>query len=250
MYAVAIGMRSGEHEAAAEALAPLLGRSRHELRLRLDHAGSDPLVIGVVRDRDVAVQSAERLERHDFSATVHPVQGALGPRIVARQFELDPDRFGTESRDRARAELTWSDVDLVVLAARPTREVTPRSAVAPERPLVDLAARIARGGVEDPTHDDEHLAFAFAGERVVVLREHELLYRSLGAAVQPSRAANFRLVLHALRERCTRATWDERLVRAATRAHVLGPAAALDPHLELSVAIVASAVRGGRLPYR
>ena len=67
---------------------------------------------------------------------------------------------------------------------------------------------------------------------------------------QLSRGANFRQLLDRLRERCTQAVYDARLVRPAAQSHILGPMFAVDVRLELAAALVAAAVRRAvRGPY-
>lgn len=258
MHAVAIGSSMGDIEAAVASVTALLGRSHVEVRQRLAQAGEDPLVLGALREHDAADVVAQRLVACGFEASVHDVRDPLAPRLVARTFVIADDNLEVVSRDDQRWVVDWVDVDVVVLAARPAVD-----AVEPTRnvPVHPLAAKVARVGMRvnpsagtpttSPTQADEHIAVLFAGERAVVLREHTLVYRSLGAAVLPSRGANYRLVVQMLRERCARATWDDRLLRAPTRGHVLGGMALLDPHLELASAIVAAASRRGRrTPYR
>lgn len=259
MHAIAIGTSVGDIEPAVASVTGLLGRSHVEIRQRLAQTGVDPLVLGVLRERSGADAVAERLVAHGFEATVHDVRDPLAPRLVARTFDLADDVLAVASRDEQRWVVDWSDVDVVVLAARRAIDAVEPTRSVPVHPLAEHVGRMgthlakpdSRPASTTPTQADEHLAVLFAGERAVALREHTLVYRSLGAAVQPSRGANYRLVLQLLRERCARATWDDRLLRAPTRGHVLGGIALLDPHVELATAIVAATSRRGqRTPYR
>jgi hypothetical protein len=88
--------------------------------------------------------------------------------------------------------------------------------------------------------DAEEIVFVFGDDdSPAMLRETELVYQSLGAAMQPSRAANFAYLATTLRERCAAATWDERLRRRAAQAQILGHALSPDDDFDLAVALVA-----------
>ena len=84
----------------------------------------------------------------------------------------------------------------------------------------------------------------FAGPDVASLRERELQYQSLGAALQPSRMANFRYLVAEIERRAGRAVRDERLMRRSVQSQTLGPMLSPDEHLELAAKLIAASACG------
>ncbi len=74
-------------------------------------------------------------------------------------------------------------------------------------------------------------------------RESELLYRSLGGVLHPSRAANFAQVVSEVRRRCPQAVYDERLASRPGQAQLLGPSLAPAQHLDVAISVLAGALR-------
>jgi len=87
---------------------------------------------------------------------------------------------------------------------------------------------------------DEFVVVFAGAEAPWVLRERELVYQSLGPALQPSRTANFRFLASELRARAPQATWDERLVRPASQSQMLGRTLRIEEHVEFLVGLVAA----------
>ena len=72
-----------------------------------------------------------------------------------------------------------------------------------------------------------------------MLRETELQYQGLGAALAPVRTANFRRLVHELRTRSPLASYDDRLLTATGRANVLGGILPPDRYLNVALALLA-----------
>jgi hypothetical protein len=218
----------------------------------------DPIVLGVHRDADVAFSTAAMLRERGFEAHAIPVHRPIGNLRVARSFALEDALLGIEDREGRRADLPYSEVDALVLARSyshpvpqresPTRSTAPGLGHTFAEQLTNTVTQGRTHGGQ-PTH--EGLVYVFGGTHCCALREHELRYQSFGSSLQLSRGANFRQLLDRLRERCTQAVYDARLVRPAAQSHILGPMFAVDVRVELAAALVAAAVRRAvRGPYR
>jgi len=210
-------------------------------------------VLGVHRDPDVAHATAAVLRERGFEAHTVPVHRPVASLRVGRSFVIDDNLLRIEDREGRGADLPYAEIDALVLARSYSHPVPPRESGAPPGLGQRLAEQLTQthgrthGGV--PTH--EGIMYVFGATHCCALREHELLYQSFGAALQLSRGANFRQLVDRLRERCTQAVFDARLVRPAVQSHILGPMFAVDVRLELAAALVASAVRRAvRGPYR
>jgi hypothetical protein len=253
MHAVVVGRRGGDAEAVCEPVARLLGRALVEVRGRLAQVGGDPLVVAATRERAPVREAADVLAAHGFEASLLDVRTPFVAHPMARAFELRDDAIAIVAGDGTHATIAWRDVDAIVAGARPRPE--------PHRPLVPVRNVLtAADGFVQPlmvreevvaSPGDELLVYLVARDRAIVLAEDRLDYRSLGAAVQPSRGANFRRVAQLVREHCPAAPYDHRLERQSTRVHILGPITALDHSLELAAAIVADDIRcSAPDPYR
>lgn len=248
MHAVAVapGGELRDVETIVGSVAVELGRSHAEIRQRIALAGADPVVLGVHRDAEAAHAIARLLCNHGLRAIAVAVLEPFAGLIVARSFALSPDALCVEGREHDGVELAFADVHAIVVGRR-----VEASAPAREAPQAGLARRVSRRldplvvepKIHEPPGRPEGIVHLFGADRATALREHELLYQSLGPELQPSRGANFRRLVDRLRERCTHAVWDERLLRPAVQAHVLGPMTSIDTHLALASTLVAAAVR-------
>lgn len=70
-----------------------------------------------------------------------------------------------------------------------------------------------------------------------------LTYESFGPRRQPSRAANFAVLVAELRRRCPAAVYDERLLTRAGQARVLGPALSPGEHRDVAITLLVRVLR-------
>ena len=91
---------------------------------------------------------------------------------------------------------------------------------------------------------EEFLHLYAGGQPPLVFRSSALNYQSLGAALQPSTAANFAYLVETLRLALPHARWDERLTNRQARARVLGPS--LTENLDVAVTLLARVLRPPR----
>ena len=77
----------------------------------------------------------------------------------------------------------------------------------------------------------------------IAFLESGVLYDSLGPALQPTRTANFARLLGELRQRCTAALFDDRLLTRPGQIRLLGPLFTPEAHLDIAISVLARSLR-------
>jgi hypothetical protein len=141
-------------------------------------------------------------------------------RTVAHHFSLG-DHLGTFTpRTGKELEVAWPDVAAILHGVRAThteveRFLSPlRLSLSDELPLADDPAKKTRTRTE--RREEVILLYARDG-RVALLSADELAFSDLGAAMQPTSAANIAELAKSLRARAPSAFYDDRLVRLGRR---------------------------------
>ncbi|MBL8944124.1 MAG: hypothetical protein JNK45_13290 [Myxococcales bacterium] len=260
MHAVVID-RIRDSAALIPKVAVALGVTAYDVRASLQVEGGGPAILAVLADPAAAESTAAALRSVGVEAVTRDVaatSAAIGD-FAVRRFEFGPTGLSLDTRDGRTAEVPYASVDAIVLAcaiiSTEHTEVVRERKFSPGRSLLTggLINTRTRDTTQRQTHvDSEEIAFVFAGgAEAYRLGEASLVFQGLGAAIQPSRTANFQYLLAQLRQRCTGAAIDERLRKRAQQAQLLGRVLSPDDHLELAVALVAAHLRSRRgAPYR
>jgi len=251
LFAVVIDRVTADPEAAASALAKALGKTAYETRPSVQLPDGGPAVVGVHATVEAAQDSAASVRAAGFVCTVVPAKDPLPQLVVPQRFDLGDEALDVDTRTHVHATIRYDAIDVLLHGTRQTQtqsseKVTTRS--------LSLGRAVLTGGLVNTrtqtstrtttaTDSDEFL-LVFAGADVVSLREHELQYQSLGAALQPSRMANFRYLVGELQRRATRAVRDDRMMRRSVQSQMLGPMLSPDQHLELAAKLVAASLCG------
>lgn len=210
-------------EGAAAALGRATGLTLAEARIRL--APEPPAILA-----SLAPESAKALvsELRRVGLAVLAVDGAAaseGQRVVARTAVLGPAGGTFQARSGAPVELPWAEVAAIFRGASSVRSETAETTKSKQ---FSVATAIATQGlkvsqtVEKTTRSQQEeteqaiLLHGRGGQRVV-LRERELDFSCLGAAMQPTRTANIVALARLLKERAPAAFYDERLLRLGRR---------------------------------
>jgi hypothetical protein len=243
----------------ARALASVLGKTAYEVRPSLQVPEGGPAIVAVHAQPDAAEQTATQLRAAGFHCSAVPAKDPLPGLVVARRFELGATELTVETRDATTVSLPYAAVDVLLRGTRQTQSKQTEKVT--ERKLA-IGRSILSGGLVNTrtetttrtrtTTDADEFLLVFAGASVCSLREHEMQYQSLGAALQPSRTANFRHVVAELQRLCAHALRDDRLMRRSTQGQILGPMLSPDDHLELAAKLVADSLRARppASPYR
>jgi hypothetical protein len=245
----------GNEALLARQLATVLGKTVYEASSRVRAPGGGPSVIAAFADPRAADDAAETLRARGFDTLLldEPDIEADERRFVVRAFELESEGMRLESR-RGRLEARYADIDLMVRGVQIVRQAP---ASQPQRGAgrkFSLMRTVITGGILmtkpvpakwRPASEEREGFLHLYGRGLPPLawRAGELLYQSLGGALEPSREGNFARVVGELRRRCTRAVYDERLASRAGQAQLLGSSLSPDEHLDVAISVLAGALR-------
>lgn len=254
MHIVAIREPEGRAADPARALAEALGLTLLEARDRLH--GEGPRVVAVVRNRAKADAAAKALAARGFDPLIvgdEDRKNDGSETVSVGSFTLHPQSFEARTRRHGAIGLPYHAISLLVLGLRVVR--TTRTDVEPHR-AVSLGRALATGGfvltrrleTETTRVEEERTRFlrVFSlGRPPLDLSEDSLDFLALGAAMQPTRAGNFALVVRELRERAGHAAFDDRLASRPGQRQVLSERLPPEKYLEAAVSVLARA-RGAR----
>jgi hypothetical protein len=219
MYAVAITELAGGPEAAAAAIAPILGKTPYEMRLELV-AGMPALVLTtpeVPRATEIAVKL--RALGHGVLAFDTTKVVSSDDMIGMKRFRLDPDGIGIE--DRPGEKLPYDEVWALIRAVHrfdsETREQVKGKQFSPMRALATgglMVTKASTSEVRSVANEKSGVLYLFrrTGKTPWILRETGTNYAALGAACAPSQVQNFGTTVRLLRERMPQVAFDDRLV--------------------------------------
>jgi hypothetical protein len=208
-------------DAAAQA-ARVLGLAPAELAVRL--RGTLPRVVLIDADADRVAEGAQALEELGFAALACDAASAPtdAERVVARKIELEPQALVAWDGAGERHVCPGRAVALLLRAVRTattTEEVTTsEQRFAPGRALLSGGLLLTKTvtKTEVKSHEQREpllLVHRGDGEPDIVLYERRIDYRALGAAMQPSSAANLALVADRMHALAPRAPVDDRAAR-------------------------------------
>jgi hypothetical protein len=210
-------------ESAADALALAAGLTRAEARMRL--VTEPPMLLASVPpEREAALLAALR---HD-GLEVLAVDAAVpsdSERTVARSFTLGPAAATFQPRTGPAVELPWVEVGAILRGSNVVRSEMETVHQSKKGSLVMTLAsqglktsRTVERTERTQQEETEQVLFVFGrGGQRIALRERELDYSCLGAAMQPTRMANMVTLARLLKERAPGAFYDERLLRLGRR---------------------------------
>jgi hypothetical protein len=210
-------------ESAADALAGAAGLTRAEARMRL--VTEPPMLLtGVPPERVGALIVALRQAGLEALA-VDAAVPSDAERTVARTFTLGPTGVTFQPRAGAAVELPWSEVGAILRGSSSVRSETETVHESKKGSLVMTLAsqglktsRTVERTERTQQEETEQVIFVYGrGGQRIALRERELDFSCLGAAMQPTRMANMVALARLLKERAPKAFYDERLVRLGRR---------------------------------
>ena len=255
MHVVAIHGWQKEEADVAQTIADALGILLFEARQRT--AGGGPAVLASYADPQQAEALAARLSREGVPALAidaAAVRGG-GGRFDARRFWLNASTIRIELSNGQAGEIPYREIGLL-LAATATAGRMQSTTTVTERKF-SLGKTLLAGGVpmtkkvqheETVTSEErDEVLCLYAGRRPPVLfRRAGVSYEGLGAAMQLSRDLNFSHLKTELRRLAPAAVFDDRLLKRAAQARILG--ASLDPqtNLDLACEILARSLSSGR----
>jgi hypothetical protein len=222
MFVVALLALHGPADEEARALAGDLGVTAYEAGQRV--RGALPSV--VFRDGDVERAKAIARAMHERgnqvvlldAAQVPP--GEHFPRL--KTFRLTDEALVAVHPTGAKTALRFADVVALVAAVHRGEET--RTEVTRERKFSLVRAALTQGlsvsktvetaSTHAVTQKEPVLYLFHRGGPAWLLTETGCRYDGLGSHVRPTRPENFQVLVRLMRERCTQAPFDDRLVRA------------------------------------
>jgi hypothetical protein len=253
MHVVAVYNIGEDREQLAKALSSALGKTVLEARARLNAPGTGPFVVGVFGEETGAAGLAGRLRAGGFHAAV------LGEDDIAREtgawevrrFDLNERELSVGSSNGESRADAYPGIDLILrgtgITSSTTTETTKQRTFSLSRAVLSSGLSVTKTTktVRDVTSQEREGFFILYSrdEPPLAFRENRLLYDSLGPARQPSRSANFSLLLAELRSRCPAVRYDERLLSRPGQAALLGPLLDPEAHLVVATALLAKVLR-------
>jgi hypothetical protein len=230
-----------------------LGTTVYDALVRVRVPGKGPFIIAVYNEKNIAFERAEKLGAAGFRPLV------LGQdevetdemRTIVRRFLFSESELQIEARTGDPVKIEFALIDTIIRGTR-IGHTTETETVKGRK--FDAGRAILSGGLvltksekvtqESTTELREGFIQVYSGNRQPLLfLESALLYGSLGAALQPTRTANFARFLAELRQRCPDAVYDDRLLTRAGQSQLLGPMFDPEKNLNLTVSLLLRSLR-------
>ena len=253
MHVAAIYNLPATKDELANALAGALGATLYEARSRLRAPGKGPLVVSVNAERNVVEDIVKKLKSRglDAVALYQDEIETIPNHFTARKFILNEDGISVESRGGRRLAMDYSSIDLILRGT--CIEVKSEARSVKERKF-SLGRAMLSGGIiitkskksthQAETEDREGFFNLYSANGLtLVFRENTVVYDSLGSSLKPSRVENFAYLINELRRRQPGAAFDNRLLRRAEQALLLGPLLSPEKHLDIAIMLLAKTLR-------
>ncbi|AGC47393.1 hypothetical protein MYSTI_06120 [Myxococcus stipitatus DSM 14675] len=226
MKVVALVEAPPDMQAAAVALASVMGMAPAEARMRL--APEPPALLARLAP-EAAEALVEKLRGLGLSVLAVDERGLGADWLMARRVTLGDASAVFTSRAGESLELPWSDVVAVLRAASSVRTRSEHkeapskldTAKAYGLAIASHGLLLPRTGpktVKQETEETSQVIYVFSRDgRSALLGEHGMDFSCLGAEMQPSRIANMTKLMGMLCVRAPGAFHDERLLRLGRR---------------------------------
>jgi hypothetical protein len=250
MLVVVIHGWQKETSELVQALAGALGIVPFEARQRL--LVGNPAVVAGFAGAQAALALAQRLTEAGLAAViVNSAALRSDGRLLVQHFTLRENDFQIRVNDGTGIEIPYTAVDLLLLGigivnTNEERTVTSRK--------FSIGKTLLAGGVpmtskvtqqeEFVGEDRRRYLYLHVGEEPpLIFSQHDLHFEGLGSSMQLTREANFSCLLGELRQRCTGALYDDRLLNRSIMSRLLGPARSTGSDLDLAETILARTLR-------
>jgi hypothetical protein len=251
VYIVALHYAPDKGDVMAGPLADASGKTLYEARARLSDPEGGPAVVGNFAEIEPAYAFAGRLRANGLIPillTPEEVESDAR-RFLVRSFQLGEHAITAVSRQGQTIERSYREIDLVLRGVRiEERTEIKRSEqrkFSPSRALLTgglVLTKTTRKAEPVTTEEREDFLHLYAGgEPPLVFRSGALNFRSLGAELRPSTAANYAYLVDTLRRALPHARYDERLASRQGRARLLGPS--LSENLDVATTLLARTLR-------
>jgi len=242
---------------AVAVLCEASGMSRYDAAFRLRVAGKIPVVVGAYGLPSDAEAVSRKLTSAGFKTVVmdRNERKSLGEPFSARTFSFEDQLLRVASRKKEEITVEYGKVDLIIYGRGITSET--ETIIEKSRKL-SLGRAVMTSGLmmtkkeekhrENVTEESEGFIYLYDSEKaVIVFRENEVDYSSLGGAMKPTRFANIAFIAGELKRRCGNASYDDLLLNKNVQKQILGPLFDPEVDLDIAVSLIAAASRGRKL---
>jgi len=253
MHIVAIYNLPDHKDELAEAFAAALGTTVYEARSRLRVQGNGPLVVASCQDREAAERIAASLTSGGFDAILLDQDEieAGSAQFIVRKFRLDDEMLYVESGEGLNLTVDYRSIDLLLhgtsIAVKTESETLKKRKFSLGRAVLSgglVMSRTNKITREIKNEEREGFFNLYSGSLpALVFRESYLMYDSPGFALKPTRVANFAYLIDELRQRQPDAAFDDRLLRRAEQASLLGPLLSPEEFLNVAILLLAKLIR-------
>jgi hypothetical protein len=249
---VAIHNLPEEKEMLAKTLAAAMKSTVYEALSRLKSPGRGPFVVSASAATGQAEALITRLRTCGFDAVLlkgDEVESETA-RFVVRKFRLNPGALIVESRPEESLGVDYGSIRLLLrgtsIAQTTLTETVKEKKFNPGMALVTGGLKMTKTSektLESTTQTREGFCHLYAeGQPTLVFREGVLVYDSLGAALHPTRQANFSYLITELRRLSPKAFYDDRLLSRAGQVQLLGPMLSPEKHLDIATSLLAKLI--------
>lgn len=253
MHIVAIHNLPVKKESLAGALSAALGCTAYEALARLRVPGKGPFVVCISSAIGPAVELMNRLREGGFNALLlKEDEIEPGPTcFFVRKFRFGRDALIVESKKTEDLAVDYNNINLILrgtsIAQTTSTETVKEKKFDPGMALLTSGLKMTRTRekiLESTTQTREQFLHVYAEEfQPLIFREGELVYDSLGTALEPTRAANFSYLIEELRRHSTDSIYDDRLLTRAGQIQMLGPLLSPEDHLDVAISLLAKLLR-------
>lgn len=258
MWIVAVRSLDAPEPARIQAITAALGLTPYEARARAQ--GPAPRLVATFGQQAPAERAGEMLAAAGLDPLVVGDEQIESDarRAFVRSFELGPASIRFVLRDGRAFDVAAADIALLLRGTRIRRDT--RTEVTTERRL-SVGKAMLTGGLSFTSDKKKETTistevregflsvYAPSAPDLIVV-ETTVLYDGLGAAMAPTRAANFTRLVAELRSRAIGAVYDERLLTRAGQAQVLGGVLSPEPFLDVAMTVLSASLRTAASPYR
>lgn len=247
MFVVAIQLFHGDEESRIRRLMDDAELTLMEARARV--RGPGPRVLGTFATRARADALADRLTFFEPIVLGAEELEMGNKQLSVRSFSFGEHALQMNLKDGDSMETPYTNIDLLLRGTRHDREQ--RRRMTNTRSRSGRFVRITPTYIIESKDKREQFLYIYAqhGPKLAFL-ETELVFKSLGAMMQPTRSANFARLIAELRARIPTARYDERLLTHAGQLHVLGGLLMPESYLDVATTLLARTLRPPTSPYR
>jgi len=252
MKIVAVHAIPEDMNGAVIMLARVTGMGKYDAASRLRQAGKVPVIIGGYAVPVEAEDVSSKLTAAGFG-TIIIERGEGSPpedHFKVRTFSFEDTLLRVGSRQGDEIIVDYGAVSLILCGKG---IITETETIIEKSKKLSLGRAVVTSGLMITKKEEKHyervtenregfIQLVVHRKPVLVFKENDLDYASLGTAMKPSRYANLTFIAEELRKRCSNAVYDDSLLNKNVQMQILGPLFDPEKHLDIATALVRKAL--------